>query len=106
MTGMLGSMLERLEASSVPGALVSALGPAVIGTLLDRLNQVGFGAQVNSWLGQGANQPITADELRRALGSQQVQDLAKEHGIPADKLIEILSQHLPAAASQAKAAPQ
>ena len=33
--------------------------------MLAQLNKAGLGEKVNSWLGKGPNQPLTADEIRR-----------------------------------------
>ena len=52
-------------------------------------------------VGRWTNQPITVDDLRTALGNEKVQELSRSLGIPADKLAEILAQHLPAAVDEA-----
>ena len=39
----------------------------------------------------------TADELRAALGDSRFQEMARQLGIPIDRLGPILAQHLPAA---------
>jgi uncharacterized protein YidB (DUF937 family) len=62
---------------------------------VQRLQQGGLGEQVSSWLSSGANLPVSADELRAALGNEQVQRIAQQFGIPADRILQILSQHLP-----------
>ena len=45
--------------------------------------------------------PITADQLRAALGNEQVQQLAQHFGIPIDGVLNLLAQHLPNAIDQA-----
>lgn len=92
-----GSLIARLGSSEIAGHLMQALGPQVVQTILDQLNRQGYGPQVNSWLGRGANQPITADELRTALGDARFQAMARQLGIPIDRLGPILAQHRPAA---------
>jgi len=57
----------------------------------------GFGDTVKSWISQGQNLPITADQIQQALGSDKVKELAARMGLPADKLAELLAQHLPQA---------
>lgn len=94
-SGALGELVNRLGSSEIAGRLVQAIGPTVVQSVLDRLNAGGLGAKVNSWLGKGANEPITVDEMRAALRDQKVQELARSRGIPADKLAEVLAQHLP-----------
>src|ERR1700730_6852384 len=55
----------------------------------------GFGDTMKSWISQGQNLPITADQIHQALGSDTVKELAAKMGLPADKLAELLAQHLP-----------
>jgi uncharacterized protein YidB (DUF937 family) len=57
----------------------------------------GFGDTMKSWISQGRNLPITADQIHQALGSDKVKELAAKMGLPADKLAELLAQHLPQA---------
>ena len=72
--------------------------------VIAKLNAAGLGEKVNSWLGQGANKPITADEIRSALSNDQVKQLAAKLGVPVDQVANLLAQHLPNAVSQASAA--
>ena len=100
--GAFATVLERLGSSEIAGHLMQALGPQVVQTILDQLNRQGYGPQVNSWLGRGANQrlqnqPLTADEIRSALGDARLQEVARQLGLPIDRLGPILAQHLPAA---------
>jgi uncharacterized protein YidB (DUF937 family) len=57
----------------------------------------GLGDTMKSWISQGQNLPITADQIHQALGSDTVKNLAAKMGLPADKLAELLAQHLPQA---------
>jgi uncharacterized protein YidB (DUF937 family) len=63
---------------------------------LQQLQRSGLGPQVASWLGNGANMPVTVDQLRQALGDEHVRQLAAALGLPVDQLLAQLSQHLPA----------
>jgi uncharacterized protein YidB (DUF937 family) len=55
----------------------------------------GLGDTMKSWISHGQNLPITADQIHQALGSDMVKGLAAKMGLPADKLAELLAQHLP-----------
>jgi uncharacterized protein YidB (DUF937 family) len=57
----------------------------------------GFGDTMKSWISQGQNLPITADQIHQALGSDMVKGLAAKMGLPADKIADMLAQHLPQA---------
>ncbi|MFB9948151.1 YidB family protein [Rhizobium puerariae] len=69
--------------------------------ILAQLNQAGLGDQVSSWIGTGANLPVSADQIKAALSSEQVRGLATAFGIDADQLPQLLAQHLPTAIDQA-----
>lgn len=84
--------------ASFSGAFSEILASSGLGSLsglVQRLEQGGLGEQVSSWLGSGANLPVSADELRAALGNEQVQRIAQQFGIPTDRILQILAQHLP-----------
>ena len=63
--------------------------------LVTALQQGGLDAQVKSWLGNGANMPITADQLKAVLGNSQVQEFARHLGLPVDQTLAVLAQYLP-----------
>jgi uncharacterized protein YidB (DUF937 family) len=65
------------------------------------LQQGGLQTQVQSWLGPGANMPISADQLRAVLGNSQVQEMARHLGLPVDAALSMLAQHLPNVVDQA-----
>jgi uncharacterized protein YidB (DUF937 family) len=63
--------------------------------LVAALEKGGLGPQVQSWLGNGQNMPITADQLKAVLGNAQVQDFARQFGLPVDEMLKLLAQYLP-----------
>lgn len=70
--------------------------------VIDKLNQAGLGAQVQSWLNtNGQNLPVSPSQIEAALGNQQLQQLAASFGVPLDQISNLLSTHLPAAVDQA-----
>jgi uncharacterized protein YidB (DUF937 family) len=85
--GGLGGILGQVLANTDLGSL---------GGLLDQLQKSGLGPQVTSWLGNGANLPISIDQLRQALGDDTIRQISQTLGIPIDQLLNQLSQHLPA----------
>ncbi len=96
--------LGQLEAAVVPVVLSEVLGNGSQGglnSILAKLQQAGFGDQVRSWIGNGKNLPITAEQLRQVLGSDTVKQLAARFNIPVDQLAEVLAQQLPAAVDHA-----
>ncbi len=99
----LKGVLGQAEAAA-PGLIVSALANSKFGDLsglVAQLQQGGLDQQVKSWLGNGANLPVSADQIRAALGNEQVRHLAEQLGLPVDQALSYLSQHLPAVVDQA-----
>jgi uncharacterized protein YidB (DUF937 family) len=96
--------LGQLEAAVVPVVLSEVLGNGGQGGLnaiVAKLEQAGFGDQVKSWIGNGQNLPITAEQLQQALGSDTVKQLAARFNIPLDQLAKVLAQQLPQAVDHA-----
>lgn len=90
--GGLGGILGGL------GGMLGGLGGAgALGALVKQLQQKGYGQQVNSWVGTGANQPIAPHELEDALGQDTVAELQQQTGMPKDALLSDLSHTLPEA---------
>jgi uncharacterized protein YidB (DUF937 family) len=98
------SALEQLGGAVLPAVLSEVLGAGGQGGLnaiVAKLQQAGFGDQVKSWLGNGQNLPITAEQLQQVLGSDAVKQLAAKFNIPVDQISQILAQQLPKAVDRA-----
>ncbi len=105
--GILDSLENSPAFRGVLGQLGSAVLPVVLSEVLGngsqgglsavvaKLQQAGLGDQVKSWLGNGQNLPITAEQLQEVLGSDTVKQLAARFNIPVDQLSQILAQELP-----------
>jgi uncharacterized protein YidB (DUF937 family) len=63
--------------------------------VVSQFQKNGFGDTMKSWIAQGPNLPITADQIHQALGSDTVKALAAKMGLPADKIADMLAEHLP-----------
>jgi uncharacterized protein YidB (DUF937 family) len=61
------------------------------------LEDRGHGDIARSWVGRGANQPITPAKLEAALGEDAIRDLMQQTGMERGELLEVLSEHLPRA---------
>jgi uncharacterized protein YidB (DUF937 family) len=96
--GMLKGALGQMEAAALPAALNALLAKTQyrdLNGLVTALQQGGLDSQVKSWLGNGANLPVSADQLKAVLGNSQVQEFARHLGLPVDQTLNILSQYLP-----------
>ncbi|MGA9083713.1 MAG: YidB family protein [Pseudolabrys sp.] len=69
--------------------------------VVNQLQQSGLGDQVKSWLGNGPNMKVTPEQIRAALGNQQVRQIAQQYGVPVDEVLKLLADHLPTEVDQA-----
>jgi uncharacterized protein YidB (DUF937 family) len=92
---------EKDHASKVSGPLAELLGNGGINDVLGKLGGSGFGDTVKSWIGKGANLPISADQIKSALGSGPLAALAAKAGISSDQVSSVLAKLLPHAVDQA-----
>jgi len=74
--------------------VLGAVGPKGLSTILDLLKTNGLGDMVKSWLSTGPNPKITGDQLVQGLGSNKLQDLAQQAGLPVDQLTATLVKAL------------
>lgn len=63
--------------------------------LQQRFQQSGLGAVMESWIGPGPNQAITATQVQQALGSGPLVMLASRLGLEPRELAAQLARHLP-----------
>jgi uncharacterized protein YidB (DUF937 family) len=100
----LSGTFGQLAAGAAPALIAAALAKTNLGDmqgLVNQLQQGGLGDQVKSWLGNGANMPVTPEQIRAALGNDQVKQLAEHFGVPVDAALKMLADHVPAAVDQA-----
>lgn len=111
MSEILGSILEaalkglageaggqQVAPAGLPdilGQVLAKTGLGSVGGLLQQLEQSGLASQVASWLGNGRNMPISVDQLRNALGEQNLGQLASQFGVPVEEILRYLANHLP-----------
>jgi uncharacterized protein YidB (DUF937 family) len=94
LDGLLGGVVGAEMTSLVQGEIARHGG---LPGLVSQFQQQGLGGVVQSWIGTGANQPITADQLHKVLGSATVQQMAARFGLDPQELLQKLSQVLPQA---------
>jgi uncharacterized protein YidB (DUF937 family) len=97
--GSLGGGLGNLLKGGLGGLLAGGAAGSVIsgglGDLLKQLQQGGQGETANSWVDKGPNKSIAPNDLARALGADQIDQLATQSGMSRDDLLNGLSQYLP-----------
>jgi uncharacterized protein YidB (DUF937 family) len=90
--------LGQVEAAALPALINGVLAKTQyhdLNGLVAALQQGGLGPQVQSWLGPGANLPITESQLEAVLGNAQVQEFARHLGLPVDQTLAMLAKFLP-----------
>jgi len=70
--------------------------PGGLAGLVQSFQQGGMSEAVNSWVGTGANLPVSSDQIQSVLGSEQLQALASKLGISSSDAGSHLAQLLPA----------
>lgn len=85
------------EASGLAGGIMHMLNsqPGGLSGLIQTFQEKGLGGVVNSWVSTGQNLPISAEQIRGVLGSEQVQQFATKAGISPDVASSKLAELLP-----------
>ena len=92
-----GSALSPILAEILGGQNASgqqAVQPGLMG-LVERFTQAGHGNTVNSWVGNGPNQPIEPSALQSVFGQNQVNQWSQQTGMAPNDLLGQLAQFLP-----------
>ena len=88
---------------NAPGGVASLIG--VVGGLLaqsgglqglaNRFSQGGQGDVFSSWVGMGENEAISANQIQKVIGSDQVNALATKLGVDPAQASNFLAEYLP-----------
>lgn len=106
--GLLDDLLKQV--GTVPGSTgqATAGGANIFSKLNDALSRQGgvqglvnlfheggLGNVISSWIGPGANLPVSADQLQQILGGERLSQIAARLGIPVEDAATRLAQALP-----------
>ena len=94
ITGLLAGAVGAEMASLLNGVIEKHGG---VQGLVNQFEQQGLGATIKSWVGSGANQAITPDQIHQGLGADTIKDLAAKIGMSPTDLAAKLSTVLPQA---------
>ncbi len=87
-----------VTAGSVEESAVGSLlgeGGSQLPALLEKLGAGGLGDTVTSWVGKGSNLPVSADQIKSVLGSEQVAAVAGKLGISEEAAAAKIADVLP-----------
>lgn len=92
----LGSILGQGSSNDAIGAISNLIEQhGGLSGLVQQLQNGGLSEVVSSWVGTGANLPVSADALQQALGSEQISQIAAKLGLSPDQAAGSLAQLLP-----------
>jgi uncharacterized protein YidB (DUF937 family) len=94
--GSIGDILKGGLGGILAGGAAGSVLSGGLGDLLKQFQQAGQGGAANTWVGNGPNKSISADDLSKVLDSDQIKTLIAHTGLSQDQLLAALSQHLPA----------
>ncbi|MCB5188849.1 YidB family protein [Methylobacillus caricis] len=95
-----GSMMGKLAGGSNSNPMLQA-GLDLINQyggaegVLNKLRENGLDDEVNSWLGQGNNLPLSLQQVVQVFGQQAVTAMAQKFDLPADEFGSKLAEYLP-----------
>lgn len=98
------ALSEKLGANANPETARAALeeitsgGGFDIGGIVSQFSSEGgdIAGKLNSWLGDGANESISAEQVQSAIGSEQIASFAEKLGVSQEAASSSLSDVLPA----------
>ena len=92
--GLLGGLVEQYGGpQAMAGQVLQQMGG--VQGVLGKLEQAGLGNQVQSWLGNDPNKPVSADDITNALGHGKLGEIAANIGVSQDQLSQVLAHALP-----------
>jgi uncharacterized protein YidB (DUF937 family) len=105
MGGILSNMMGGSgKEGAILGELMKLLKPGGgiggVQGLVERFQQHGMGGQVQSWLGDGDNQPVSGAQVRQAIGQENVEQVAQGAGVSQQEASDGIAKILPHAVDQ------
>ena len=94
LDGVLGGAVGA-EMITVVNGLIEKHGG--VQGIVSQLEQKGLGATVQSWVGNGPNQPISAEQIHQAFGPDTIRELAAKVGWSPQDVASKLAATLPEA---------
>jgi uncharacterized protein YidB (DUF937 family) len=84
--GTMGALLPILAGFLASGGLLKIMGG---------LKANGLSAQADSWVGTGANQPVSGRDVEQAMGQEQIHQIAQQLGVSESEAADAVAQALP-----------
>ncbi|MGW7081236.1 YidB family protein [Streptomyces sp. NPDC054866] len=97
---VLGSLLGGLlGGAGGSGGAQGGSGGNPLGGLLDMITKSGLVSQeqLDSWVGNGGNQPLSPDQVKQAVPDETLDKVANDAGVSRDEAADQIAQQLPQA---------
>ena len=92
----------RAQASLLPALMEQvAKYPGGLAGVIEKFQHEGLGGLIASWVGTGANEPVSPGQLHGVLGDDVVQGLSERSGLDNTSVLNQLSVMLPSLVDQA-----
>jgi uncharacterized protein YidB (DUF937 family) len=78
--------------SPVLGGLLASGG---LSKIMGGLKANGLSAEADSWVGTGPNQAVSGSQVEKAVGREQIQQVAKQLGISESQAADVVAKALP-----------
>lgn len=98
--GGLGGLLGGLAQMAGGGAAQGGGLGAGLGGLVEQFARAGLGDAARSWVGTGANLPVSADQISQVFGSDMIGQLSRQLGMAPTEVAGQMSQLLPQVVDQ------
>jgi uncharacterized protein YidB (DUF937 family) len=102
ITGAVGQMLGGGNKANLINMVLGMLqgqqggqGGGGLGSIVEQFTKAGFGQQAQSWVGTGANLPISPEDLMKVFGQGQMQQFGQQLGVNPQEAAGGLSSILP-----------
>jgi uncharacterized protein YidB (DUF937 family) len=103
---MISQLISRILGKRLGSSIASGKGADILSDLfgsgnvnlqdvLSKFGSAGMKEQVQSWIGNGKNLPISREQVEQALGSDKLKDLAAKFGLAPGQVSGLLAEHLP-----------
>jgi len=99
--GLTETLTDAMKSSGVPDKYIASVtkmmedGSLRLSKLKERVQQSELGDVFDSWVGNGENKPITADQVKATADPENLKRMADEAGGTVDEAAEELSKAMP-----------
>ena len=97
--GLLDNLTSAAGGSQGGGILESITGlvngKGGLGGLVEQFTSGGLGDIVSSWVGTGANKPVSTEQVNSVLGNDKINEIAQQTGLPVEEVSKQVAANLP-----------